>query len=80
MMPIYLFECDKCTMRFDATRSIKERKACPCPHCDDGVGQQKITPVGFDTAKMGLDPSFPTFADKWARRHEKKGSQRGRTG
>lgn len=79
-MPLYLYECDECAMRFEASRSIDERKKSPCPHCDGGVGQQKITPVAFDETAMGLDPDFPTAASKWARRQEKKGEHLRTTG
>ena len=78
-MPLYLFECEDCNMRFEGNRSIEERKHCTCPHCE-GVGNQKITAVGFDTEKMGRYPGFPDAWNKWAERHEKLGSQRGRTG
>ena len=43
-----------------------------CPHCGQ-AGEQKITPVAFDVSAMGLDAvGFPTFANKWAKRHKSK--------
>jgi hypothetical protein len=67
-------------MRFEGTRSIEERKSCTCPHCEWGVGEQKITTVGFDMTSMGKDPAFPTAYAQWAKRHEKAGQPLRTTG
>lgn len=70
-MPIYEYECLNCYKRFEEKKSIASRKHADCPHCGQ-AGEQKITPVAFDTSAMGMDPvGFPTFAAKWAKRHEK---------
>ena len=78
-MPMYDYKCTECDGRFEQNNTIAERKIASCPTCK-GKGQQLISPVSFDTAKMGLDPSFPTFAAKWAKRHEKKGTPLRTTG
>ena len=78
-MPLYEYQCDKCGERFDSIRTMDARKVAPCPHCEHGMGQQRITPVAIDYYNMGLDPrGNPTAADKWAKMHEQKGSQRSR--
>lgn len=78
-MPIYEYVCPDCKERFEAWKSIEERKESTCLACE-GMGQQVLTPVAFDTARMGCDPAFPTFYDKWAKRHEKSGEQLRTTG
>ena len=72
-MPIYEYVCPDCKERFEAWKSIEERKESTCLACE-GMGQQVLTPVAFDTARMGKDPDFPTFSDKWARQHEQRGT------
>ncbi len=75
-MPIYDYVCNACDTRFEATRKIKERKEAKCPHCEDGVGQHKVSPVNFNYGKMGVDPDMPTAYAKWTKRHEEKGSKK----
>lgn len=70
-MPLYDYTCSSCGHRFEATNTIDNRATAACPECN-GTGEQRISPVNFDVSGMGLDPAgFPTFADKWAKRHEK---------
>lgn len=71
-MPLYLYRCMDCG-EFEEIKSMSDRKESSCPIC--GVtAKQVITPVAFD-GKMGLDPDFPTFAQKWATRHERQGAK-----
>jgi putative FmdB family regulatory protein len=68
-MPLYDYKCPDCGTEFEATQPIARRHYAECPHCFFGVGEHRISPVSFNASKMGLDASFPTFADKWAKRH-----------
>lgn len=71
-MPLYDYKCDACGLEFEAKQPIAERHTAACPECFFGMGQHRISPVAFDTCKMGRDQiGFPTFADKWADRHER---------
>lgn len=44
-MPIYLYQCDTCGVRFERRQSISEPPLAECPECDGHV-RRIIQPVG----------------------------------
>jgi hypothetical protein len=42
-----------------------------CPSCK-ATGIRQISTVRLNWREMGIDPDFPTCADKWAKMQEKK--------
>jgi putative FmdB family regulatory protein len=70
-MPLYEYKCE-CGNRFSQLKKVEERDTAPCPECGTWA-KHAITPVNFDP-KMGLDPAFATFSDKWAKKQRNKGS------
>lgn len=65
-MQIYQYNCTECG-EFEAMSNVADRKNMKCLDC--GItATQIMTPINFD-AKLGLDPDFPTFSSKWAKRH-----------
>lgn len=69
-MPTYSYECRTCGDRFDAIKSIADRKEAPC-ECG-GTADLKITPVHIDWYKMGMDPGFPSAYEKWGDNAERR--------
>ncbi len=47
-----------------------EEKTCPCKCGKEAIRQ--IGCVRIDWRAMGVDPDFPTCADKWAKMQERK--------
>jgi putative FmdB family regulatory protein len=45
-MPIYEYECGKCTKRFEYTQSMSEPKKTVCEECG-GALERVISPSGF---------------------------------
>lgn len=45
-MPIYLYECDSCGLRFEKMQRITEEPLTDCPECDGQV-RRIIQPVGI---------------------------------
>mgnify|MGYP000849212198 CR=1 FL=1 len=45
-MPIYLYECDTCGLRFEKMQRITEEPLVDCPECDGQV-HRVIQPVGI---------------------------------
>ena len=64
-MPLYKYSCE-CGEQFEELHSVADRHTSICPKCGASA-KQEITAVHFD-GRMGLDPDFTTFADKWARK------------
>jgi len=56
---------------------MDERATCQC-ECG-ATANMVITPVRFDWQKMGLDPDFATFSDKWANIQTRKNTGLTRT-
>jgi len=45
-MPVYEYQCEGCSCRFEQRRELKERATCPCPQC--GKQARKVLhPVGI---------------------------------
>jgi len=44
-MPIYLYECDSCGVRFERMQRMSELPVSECPECE-GVVHRIIQPVG----------------------------------
>jgi putative FmdB family regulatory protein len=44
-MPIYLYECDSCGLRFERMQRMSEAALTECPECDGHV-HRVIQPVG----------------------------------
>ena len=76
-MPLYDYRCD-CGNVFTAMNKVDERETAVCPDCNKPA-KHIISPVNFDP-KMGLDPDFATFSDKWAKKQRSKGSGKMRDG
>jgi putative FmdB family regulatory protein len=72
-MPIYRYRCE-CGKEFEAIRSVEKREEAPCLACGR-KGKHLISAPHFDP-KMGLDPAFATFSDKWAKSREKASKER----
>ena len=45
-MPIYLYECDSCGLRFEKMQRMTEESLKDCPECDGQV-RRIIQPVGI---------------------------------
>jgi len=45
-MPIYLYECDSCGLRFEKLQRMTEEPLSDCPECDGQV-HRVIQPVGI---------------------------------
>jgi len=44
-MPIYVYECDRCGLRFERRQSMTEQTLVDCPECEGHV-QRVVQPVG----------------------------------
>ena len=45
-MPIYLYQCDTCGVRFERLQRMTEEPLTKCPECDEGHVHRVIQPVG----------------------------------
>lgn len=45
-MPIYLYQCDMCGVRFERLQRMAEEPLTKCPECDEGHVHRVIQPVG----------------------------------
>jgi len=34
-MPLYDYQCEKCTYDFEASKPVDERESCQCPKCGE---------------------------------------------
>jgi len=66
---LFDFRCQQCTSVFDDMVKPDVYEA-PCPKCG-GTGTRLISAPRIDP-RMGVDPSFPTMGDKWARVREQR--------
>ncbi len=46
-MPIYLYQCDTCGVRFERSQRMTEEPLTQCPECDEGHVHRVIQPVGI---------------------------------
>jgi putative FmdB family regulatory protein len=68
---LYSYSCPSCEQDFDEFAPLAEcSRAAPCPSCG-GFSPRKITFPTIDP-RLGVDPDFPTLADKWARTHHSR--------
>ena len=68
-MPIYDYQCQKCSHRFEKFVALEERNNNQiCPNCKSEFGKHIITPVHFSLP--GNRYEYPTAAAKWTREHE----------
>jgi putative FmdB family regulatory protein len=44
-MPIYVYECDQCGLRFERRQSMTAQPCCDCPECEGHV-RRVVQPVG----------------------------------
>jgi putative FmdB family regulatory protein len=44
-MPIYVYECDRCGLRFERRQSMTAQPLVDCPECEGHV-QRVVQPVG----------------------------------
>lgn len=70
MPPLYEYLCPSCGHEFEEFNSIEDRAKEQCPSCTS-IAEVQISAPHFDP-RIGLDPDFPTFADKWANARERK--------
>ena len=45
-MPIYEYECEKCSFKFELLRTIKEDGGAPCPKCQ-GHSRRILSPISY---------------------------------
>ncbi len=45
-MPIYEFECEECSLKFDLLRKVGEGREAPCPQCQ-GRSRRVFSSVPF---------------------------------
>lgn len=68
MRRLYEFRClnsDECGHVFDEYVAYEDIHTVKCPDCGSDSRKQ-ISATQVDP-RLGLDPSFPTMQDKWAR-------------
>jgi putative FmdB family regulatory protein len=46
-MPIYLYQCDTCGVRFERLQRMRDEPLTQCPECDEGHVHRIIQPVGI---------------------------------
>jgi putative FmdB family regulatory protein len=46
-MPIYLYECDSCGIRFEQLQRMSDDPLIDCPECNNGHVHRVIQPVGI---------------------------------
>ena len=46
-MPIYLYQCDTCGVRFERLQRMTAEPLTECPECEDGHVHRIIQPVGI---------------------------------
>lgn len=72
-MPIYDYTCDAGHLT-EVLRRVEDRHdPVACGECGS-VAELKIGAPHFGVLKMGVDPGFPSFYDKWARIQRSKNS------
>lgn len=67
-MPIYEYECEPCSMQFEAFASIEEMHEVVCPDCYTKAKKLVSLP------RFKLEPvsgHFTTATDRWAKRKER---------
>lgn len=69
---LYDWRCLSCDTKYDALVKSDVFNH-PCPECG-GDSKRLISTPHFDP-KMGLDPDFGTFGDKWAKKNKQKVEQ-----
>jgi len=70
-MPIYLYQCDTCGIRFERLQRYSDAPLSDCPECDGHV-HRIIQPVGIIFKGSGFyvtDHSRPTAAHTSTHRH-----------
>lgn len=72
-MPTYSYRCDACGSKFDELKPMAERAEAQC-ECG-ATAKQRITPVRFDTLRMGAGSDMPTFVDKFDRMHREQAAK-----
>lgn len=67
MRRLYEFQCNStyCQHQFDEYVAYEDIPTVKCPKCGTDTTRH-ITAPRMDP-RLGVDPSFPTMADKWAR-------------
>ena len=74
-MPLYKYSC-QCGEEFEELHSVSDRQTSTCHKCGEPA-KLVITTVYFD-GKMGLDPDFRTFSDKWAKKRVQRAKIEGK--
>lgn len=69
---MYEWRCKDCSHKYDELAK-SDVKVGVCPECG-AESKRLISTPNFDP-KMGLDPDFSTFGDKWARTTRQKSNQ-----
>ncbi|WP_392503874.1 FmdB family zinc ribbon protein [Kluyvera intermedia] len=65
-MPLYDYQCTKCSKEFEQRRSISERQTTECPECHSVAKQQLTAPAGisdgyYNPGKMYINRNKQTF-------------------
>lgn len=56
-MPVYVFECQECSVRFERTLKMGDHPTHPCPSCKDEAPRVVDSSFGFSFAKGGTAPA-----------------------
>ncbi len=68
---LFDFICDDCHESFEEL-IYPEDKEVKCPTCLGTNTNRVISPARINWRQMGVDPGFPSAADKWAKMQRQK--------
>lgn len=65
-MPLYDYQCTKCSKEFEQRRSISERQTAECPKCHSIAKQQLTAAAGiqngyYEQGRMFINRNKQTF-------------------
>lgn len=69
---LYDWRCQSCNTKFEAFAKMAVLNHA-CPEC--GADSKRLISAPHFDPKMGLDPDFSTFGDKWAKKNKQKTEQ-----
>lgn len=66
MLVLFDHRCSECSKVFEELVERDGPKTANCPDCG-GLADRQLGSLRMDP-KLGVDPSYPTMADKWVKR------------